>query len=44
MKTVAAGWPCDLARDGRFLMNVRADAEIAPPAWSFRTGQLISKN
>ena len=32
LKNVVAGWPYDVARDGRFLMNVRADAEMAPPA------------
>ena len=32
LKNVVAGWPYDVAHDGRFLMNVRADTEIAPPA------------
>ena len=45
LKNVVAGWPYDVARDGRFLMNVRADAEIAPPAMVVSNWPaLISKN
>ena len=45
LKNVIAGWPYDVARDGRFLMNVRADAEIAPPAMVVSNWPaLISKN
>jgi hypothetical protein len=45
LKTVVAGWPYDVARDGRFLMNVRVDAEMAPPAMVVSNWPaLISKN
>ena len=45
LKSVVLGWPYDVARDGRFLMNVRADAEIAPPAMVVSNWPaLISKN
>jgi hypothetical protein len=45
LKNVVGGWPYDVARDGRFLMNVRADAEMAPPAMVVSNWPaLITKN
>jgi len=32
LKNFPGGWPYDVAPDGRFLMNLRIDAETAPPA------------